>query len=80
MSYFIDGYTYAILIHNLQNKDPLAHNFNDFHDFTAKWLHRTMNGIGWPQMITEFCNGDEEKALDIFFDIFEEYANTKSNI
>lgn len=31
------------------------------------------NNLGWYSHILTFCNGDEKKALDMFFDLYDEY-------
>lgn len=31
------------------------------------------NNLGWCSHILTFCNGDEKKALDMFFDLYDEY-------
>ncbi|MDE6567654.1 MAG: hypothetical protein K2K70_07980 [Lachnospiraceae bacterium] len=49
---------------------PLDFKFMD--EFTRVQLN-CRNSLGWCHNILDFCNGDEEKAIDKFFELYDEF-------
>lgn len=72
---FIDGYFYATWTNDIEIDDKVQ--FGDFHDWVAqhyKWKEST---AGWKTIILKECDGDEIRAVDQFFDLFDEFKVRK---
>ena len=65
---FIDGYFYA------ENNSLEKEKFEEFHDWVANYFGWFESTAGWNNIILEECNGDEEKAIDKFFEIFDKFS------
>lgn len=71
--HFLDGYQAAEKDMGVSWKGamfPLR--FKYMSEFTNIRLE-CHNNLGWCNNILTFCNGDEKKALDMFFDLYAEY-------
>ncbi len=73
MYMFLNGYRFAIMIHKLEADQPVTMAFQDFNDFIALKLGKNSITHGWRAMMIEHCDGNEEKALEFFFETFEEF-------
>ena len=76
---FFYGYLYAL---DLQDIDFDQRKFGpyNFHDWIAKKLGWAESTSGWLNMILNKVNGDEEKAVDLFFALLEEFKLEKEDI
>jgi hypothetical protein len=66
---FINGYFYATWTNDIEVDDKIR--FDDFHDWAAghfKWKEST---AGWNKIILDECKGDEELAVDKFFQLYD---------
>lgn len=48
-----------------------------FHEFTKIKLGFSSSVPGWKNLILETCGGDEKKALEAFFPMFDEFGNIR---
>lgn len=76
--HFLNGYQWAEYESNngvINNIIPL-----DFHYFSEYISIKTnaFNNLGWCYNILNYCNGDEHKALNCFFDFFDEFCEVKA--
>ena len=75
---FLSGYQAAerdLGICRHGNLFPL--DFQFMHSFVDTCLHTERVCAGWCQNILTFCHGDEEKALNLFFDLYQEFTQIK---
>lgn len=80
LHHFIDGYRaaerdFGICRHG--NLFPL--DFYYMHDFTKYRLKAECGCLGWCHNILTFCHGDEEKALRLFFDLYQQFRQVELN-
>lgn len=76
--HFLNGYQWAEYESNngvINNIIPL-----DFHYFSEYISIKTnaFNNAGWCYNILNYCNGDEHKALNCFFDFYDEFCEVKA--
>lgn len=76
LSHFLDGYRAAerdlgVCWHG--NLFPL--DFQFMHSFVDIRLQTKCVCAGWCRNILTFCHGDEEKALNLFFDLYQEFMH-----
>ena len=48
--------------------------FGGFHDWVAKRFGWYESTAGWCNIIIQECGGDESKALDVFFELIDEFC------
>lgn len=75
---FLSGYQAAerdLGICRRGNLFPL--DFQFMHSFVDTRLHTERVCAGWCQNILTFCYDDEKKALNLFFDLYEEFTQIK---
>ncbi|WP_313998240.1 hypothetical protein [Xanthocytophaga flava] len=68
---FLGGYSYAL--HSFGIDNPEMPPFVMFHEWSAyrfKWSEST---AGWKNIILEECEGDEARALDVFYQVLEDF-------
>lgn len=71
--HFLDGYRAAEMDLGVCWKGELFPlRFKYMSEFTNIRLD-CHNNLGWCNHILSFCNGDEKRALDMFFDLYDEY-------
>lgn len=75
---FLNGYEFAMLTHKVKAK-PFLKVPQAFHDWVAYRLHFDYSTSGWCNMILDRTK-DEEKALDLFWNFFDEFNNRKPKI
>jgi phosphoribosylanthranilate isomerase len=70
---FLDGYGFALASKETKCewKDFLEFNFYKFVEKYFNWNKLSLNS--WETIILKECNDDEEKALDLFFALLEEF-------
>jgi len=71
LSTYLNGFTFAMGIYKAN--DTLAENFYKLHDYTAKRFNKYPTGLGWPALMLEHCNGDQEKAFELFYLILQDF-------
>lgn len=76
--YFLEGYRAAerdlgVCWHG--NLFPL--DFRFMHSFADARLHTECVCAGWCHNMLTFCHGDEEKALNLFFDLYQEFIHVE---
>jgi Domain of unknown function (DUF5071) len=69
--HFVNGYTSACHIKGIE--EGLKPRWHLFHEFVKRKTRFGESTSGWKNMILTHCKGDEEKALDVFFDYFFEF-------
>ena len=78
LNHFLNGYQFAKLEHNSNGSERLFPlNFRFMNEFTKIQLGNNDN-LGWCNHILNVCDGNEEKALDRFFDIYDEFRKVKA--
>lgn len=78
LSHFLEGYRAAerdlgVCWHG--NLFPL--DFRFMHSFADARLHTECVCAGWCHNMLTFCHGDEEKALNLFFDLYQEFIQVE---
>jgi hypothetical protein len=68
---FFDGYFYATWTNNIEVDDKIK--FGEFHDWVARQCNWGESTTGWSRIILEECNGDEELAIDKFFELYDTF-------
>ncbi|MDE7432149.1 MAG: hypothetical protein K2N34_09590 [Lachnospiraceae bacterium] len=77
LSHFLDGYQMAERDYDVCSREELFPlEFRYMHEFIRCKLN-SENNLGWCSNILDFCNGDEEKALNKFFELFDEFTKIK---
>lgn len=76
LSHFLDGYRaaerdFSVCRHG--NLFPL--DFKFMHSFTDVRLHTECVCAGWCRNMLTYCHGDEQKALSLFFDLYQEFID-----
>ncbi len=71
--HFLNGYRFGQEsdVENCNELFPL--NFRFMGEFTRIQLNSGNRVVGWCHNILDFCNGDEEKAFDKFFELYDEF-------
>lgn len=72
---FIDGYFYAAEFDKI-NSDR-REKFAEFHDWVANYFGWNESTAGWKNIILEECNGDEEIAVDKFFEVYDKFIENQ---
>ena len=72
LSTFLQGYSMAHWIYQVEMDLP-AKQLQNFHSFVESKFNDNRT-IGWSNLILEKCNGDNEGALQMFFDLFREFT------
>lgn len=77
LSHFLCGYQAAELDYGLYRRGNIVPlQFEYMHEFTKMKLSSRDNR-GWCGHILKFCNGDEEKALNQFFELYDEFVQIR---
>ncbi|QHT70576.1 hypothetical protein GXP67_29950 [Rhodocytophaga rosea] len=71
---FIDGYTFGLWEYNIQTEEETPP-FVLLHKWVAKKFGWGQTSAGWNTILLNENLGDEEKALDQFFEILPEFMN-----
>lgn len=78
LMHFIDGYKFA---QNELGKDKNSEifplDFWYFHEFVKVKLGFSSSVAGWCNLILQSCNGDEKKALEMFFTLYDEFEQIR---
>lgn len=74
---FLYGYSTAKADYEIHD-EPERHflfplDFRYMHKFAAVKCGEDSDSLGWRKLILDYCNGDEGKALDTFFEFFDEF-------
>lgn len=75
---FIWGYQFSekdLNVHRHGNFFPL--DFSYMHEFTSIYLKKERNSMGYCSQIRKVCNNDEDKALDLFFEIYDAFCQVQ---
>ncbi len=74
LEHFINGYQAAERDYGINWHGYLFPlNFYYMHNFADFWLKTECLCAGWCYNILTVCHGDEEKALNLFFDLYQEF-------
>lgn len=77
LSHFLCGYQAAELDYGLYRREKLVPlQFEYMSEFTKMKLNSRDN-LGWCHQILKFCDGDEEKALNQFFELYDEFVQIR---
>ncbi len=68
---FIDGYLFALEANNINLAEK--EKFTEFHDWVANYFGWYESTAGWKNIILEECNGNEEIAVDKFFELYDKF-------
>jgi len=71
LSAFIEGYQYAI--DSYQIIDEMETRFQKFRVWVINFYHAEEYTGGWKQVILDNCDDDSEKAVDVFFDLYDQF-------
>lgn len=78
LMHFIDGYKFAqIELGNNNDREVFPLDFWYFHEFVKVKLGFSSSVPGWCNLILQSCNGDEKKALEKFFVLYDEFEQLK---
>ncbi len=66
---FLAGVYYSIDTYGVDEEIFL----DGFHDFVAEHYRWKESTAGWKNILLKECKGDEEKALDEFFKLYDAY-------
>jgi hypothetical protein len=69
---FIAGYYFPQDMHKF-SLIPQEQQFQDFHDWVARYCGWKESTAGWKNIILQECQGDEKKALDSFFELYDNF-------
>lgn len=73
LSHFLDGYVMAEKEHDVYwRKEMFPLDFEFIDEFTKIRLKK-FNNLGWWNHILDYCEADEEKALNKFFELYDEF-------
>jgi hypothetical protein len=70
---YLQGVHLALGINEINESPP----FMEFHTWVRDKFELEPLSVGYRTTILEQCNGDEEKGLDMFFELVEEFKNQK---
>jgi hypothetical protein len=73
LSAFIDGYQYAL--HSFEISDHKSTKFDDFRNWVIHFYKAGQYSGGWHHLILDNCNDDDQKALDIFFELYDRFKS-----
>ena len=76
LSSFLEGALYALDAYGVERKDNEP-DFREFHDWVSNYYGRDESTAGWKNIILEEVGGNEEKAVDEFFKLFDEFKTEK---
>ena len=74
---FLNGAFFALKIHEVESRESEP-DFRKFHDWVADHYNWFESTAGWKNIILKECDGDEEKALDVFFNLYDEFKKGTS--
>jgi hypothetical protein len=72
---FIDGYQYAIEAFEISDFKSLK--FKKFRIWVLAYYKAGQYTGGWKDIILEKCNGDRQKAVDTFFDLYDHFKSAE---
>jgi len=73
---FFYGYCYALDLQDIEFNQKQFKSYS-FHNWIAEKLGWSESTSGWLNMILNKVNGDEEKAVDLFYEFLEEFKLEK---
>ena len=77
---FIDGLFFAEKYFDFDFDWKSFYSEDDFHDYTAKYFGWRESTAGWANIILEESQNDEEKAVDVFYALLEEFKLEKEDL
>ena len=80
LEHFLDGYQAAerdFGVGMCRNGNLFPPDFYYMHNFADFRLQTECLCAGWRHNILTYCHGDEEKALNLFFDLYQEFRQLK---
>lgn len=80
LEHFLDGYQAAerdFDVGMCRNGNLFPPDFYYMHNFADFRLQTECLCAGWRHNILTYCHGDEEKALNLFFDLYQEFRQLK---
>ncbi len=80
LEHFLDGYQAAerdFGVGMCRNGNLFPPDFYYMHNFADFRLQPECLCAGWRHNILTYCHGDEEKALNLFFDLYQEFRQLK---
>ena len=76
MNAFIDGYQYALNSYKI--KDDKNKRFEKFRGWVLQYYSRPVYTGGWKDLILEDCKGDQQKSVDQFFELYDQFKTSYS--
>ena len=70
---YLQGVHLALGINKIKESPP----FMEFHTWVRDKFELESLSVGFKTTILEQCNGNEEKGLDMFFELIEEFKSQK---
>lgn len=78
LMHFINGYKFAqIELGNNNDREVFPLDFWYFHEFAKVKLGFSSSVPGWCNLILQSCDGDEKKALEMFFTLYDEFEQIR---
>lgn len=71
---FLNGAFFTLKIYEIEN-DPNRPDFQKFHDFVSNYYDREESTMGWKNIILNENKHEEEKALNEFFRLYDEFIS-----
>jgi hypothetical protein len=71
---FIDGYQYALNSYNVKDEKNIK--FEHFREWVLLQYSRPSYSGGWKHIILEDCEGDQEKSMDKFFELYDQFKTS----
>lgn len=76
MRNFLDGYDFACLVNGIEHNN-IYPQFWYFHEWAMEKYNWSESTAGWKNIILKENNNDEEKSLEIFFEMIDEFKTLK---
>ena len=73
---FIDGYFYGLDVKEIHLRETEP-KFEKFSDWLANRFHWHESTAGWKNIILKECGGDEKLSIDKFFELYDEFKDSK---
>lgn len=73
---FMDGYFYGIDSKEIQLEESEP-KFEKFKDWVANYFNWEYSTAGWKNIIIKECGGDENLAVDKFFELYDKFKENK---
>jgi phosphoribosylanthranilate isomerase len=77
---FLDGFGHAFDVQGTKFDWKKFYSEDNFHDYVAKYFGWYESTAGWENIILKQCENVEERAVDVFFALLEEFKLEKEDL